>query len=81
MSVTLTLEQEIKIVNDLGKNIGYGHLMSLTSALWRKMLVEKYGSPAGAFIPTIIQFCNKEGKECAAKDIKNYDEIIKNNCG
>lgn len=37
----MTQQQEIEIVKQLGDQIGYGHLMSLASALWRQTLKEK----------------------------------------
>lgn len=76
MSVALTLEQEIQKVKELGDQIGYGHMMSLASALWRKMLAEKIGNPNGAFVPTILSLFNKEGKKIAEKTIKHYDTLI-----
>jgi len=76
MSVTITQEQEVKMVKELGDAIGYGNLMSLASAIWRKMLIEKHGNGNGAFVPTILSFIKKEGQMTAKKRIKIYDEIV-----
>lgn len=74
MSVPLDYEKEAREVKELGDEIGYGHLMSLASALWRKKLIAEYASaPDGAFIPAI-----KIGKKimpCA--DLEQYDKIVK----
>ena len=37
------------MVRKLGEQIGYGNMMHLASECWQEMLIEKYGSPVGAF--------------------------------
>ena len=67
--------KDVNIVKALGDEIGYGHLMSLASALWRKKLKETGVPESGAFVPMV---------QAGIKDdwlnegtIKQYDEIIK----
>lgn len=54
----MTHQEEIKRVKQLGDEIGYGHLMSIASALWRKDLKEMNIPEEGAFVPTIFSFIN-----------------------
>ena len=65
---------DVNLVKALGDEIGYGHLMSIASALWRKKLKETDVPESGAFVPTL---------QCAVKSdwldkdgLKLYDEII-----
>lgn len=71
----MTQEQEINVVKNLGESIGYGHLMSIASALWRKSLKEKGYHEDGAFVPTCIDFINKEMFEMTEESNKMYDKI------
>jgi len=71
----MTQEQEINFVKNLGESIGYGHLMSIASALWRKSLKEKGYPEDGAFVPTCIAFINKEMVEMTEESNKMYDKI------
>ena len=45
-------EEEIKILEQLGSILGWGHMISLCTALWRRDLATKYGDgcKSGAFI-------------------------------
>lgn len=74
----MTKKQEIQVVKELGEKIGYGHLMSLASALWRKSLHEKGYSRIGAFIPTTITSVRKEYQLEEQKNCFHYDKIIEN---
>lgn len=71
------MKSEVEAVKKLGEQIGYGHLMSLASALWRESLNKKGYSRIGAFIPTTITSIRKELIESHQKDCFNYDKIIK----
>jgi len=71
------LQQEIAQVKKLGKEIGYGHLMSLASALWRKNLKNEYGFTVGAFIPTCIDDEQMDKETKATVD--QYDKFISTN--
>ena len=48
--------EEIEKVKQLGDEIGYGHLMELASALWRKKLKYSGMPESGAFVTTIIPY-------------------------
>lgn len=74
----MTREQEIQAVKLLGDTIGYGHLMSLASALWRKKLLDAGGPVTGAFVPTIDSFIKDEYKDTLIEN-KFYDDIVKVN--
>lgn len=73
------LKTEIEKVKKLGDEIGYGHLMSLASSLWRKKL-KSDGIESGAFIPILKDFIlkDKEIEKITNDDIKLYDKIIEN---
>lgn len=70
---------EVCAVQRLGEQIGYGHLMSLASALWRRDLVNKYGDgfASGAFVPILRGLIVGEWTENVEKEIEIYDEIVK----
>ena len=73
------MNREVELVKQLGDHIGYGQLMCVASALWRKMLSEKYpGSEDGAFIPALS--CDLKGDEEVQRiykeDIDFYDQYI-----
>jgi len=68
---------EVKAVQELGEQIGYGHLMSLSSALWRKYL-KKLGHPeSGAFYPTCEPFIDKRLWEKTKPEREMYDKLVK----
>lgn len=75
----MDLKTEINVVKALGDEMGYGHLMSLTSALWRKKLIEMNVPESGAFIPMIS--CGVKEDWLNEDEIKNYDNIIKKEMG
>ena len=61
------MEKEILEVKRLGEVIGYGNMMSIASALWRKSLKDKGFPIAGAFIPTVGELTDDE---------RLYDNIV-----
>lgn len=61
------LENEFNQVRVLGEKIGYGNMMSLASALWRKKLKDMDAPVMGAFIPVIGGF---------GEDEKRYDKYL-----
>jgi len=74
---------EIDAVKELGDKIGYGNMMSIASALWRRLL-KKSGIPeSGAFIPTSQSFVKNKAKlqRITNNDIKNSDYRIKKHLG
>ena len=48
------LKREVEAVKRLGDQIGYGNMMTLASALWAKLLIDKGLQDGGAFYPTIL---------------------------
>ena len=65
---------EIKAVQELGEQIGYGHMMNLASALWRKDLKDNGYPEIGAFVPTISSFIKKGYYDVKSEEL--YDKII-----
>ena len=70
------MAEEIIKVKELGERIGYGHLMSLASALWRRKLREENNPTLGAFVPTILPLMLKKGRIIAISEAEMYDMII-----
>ena len=68
---------EVEQVKQLGEQIGYGHMMELASALWRKSLEEKGYPISGAFIPTIGQCIEKEMFKATVNERKAYDAFVR----
>lgn len=69
-----SIEYEIEQVKLLGEEIGYGNLMTLASALWRKKLKDKNVPVSGAFIPICIIEQNME--PYLKKETERYDLLI-----
>lgn len=69
---------EVAAVQRLGEQIGYGHLMSLASALWRRNLTKEYGEriAEGAFVPTLKMLVVEDWQENIEKENKLYDSIV-----
>jgi len=72
-----TIKAEVIQVKELGEKIGYGHLMELASALWRKSLEEKGYPISGAFIPTIGACIEKEMFDKTENERATYDEFVR----
>jgi len=68
---------DVNNVKELGEEIGYGHLMSIASALWRKSLMEKNYPIDGAFVPTCLSFVDKEIVHATKGERNLYDEMVK----
>ena len=47
-------KRECEEVKLLGDQIGYGNMMTIASALWAKILIDKGLTDSGAFYPTIL---------------------------
>lgn len=69
---------EVVAVQRLGEKIGYGNLMSIASALWRRKLVKAYGKgyETGAFVPTTRNLVKDEWQENLQKDMKFMDRMV-----
>lgn len=72
------LKKEIEAVKQLGEKIGYGHLMSIASSLWRELLAPD-GIESGAFVPVCTYSVKKEDLEMVNNSIEHYDKIVKTN--
>ena len=68
---------EIDAVKHLGDQIGYGNLMSIASALWRKNLKETDVPEHGAFVPTIIDFIQTKYKKLVEDEVRISNVRIK----
>lgn len=68
---------EIQAVRNLGKKIGYGHLMQLASTLWANELEKSDLPRSGAHVPSGYPFLTEEGKKVAADTDILYQELIK----
>lgn len=67
-------KHEVLAVKALGENIGYGHLMSLTTALWRRQLGEKMKS--GAFIGVCDCSIKKAHLKSLQGELELYDRLV-----
>jgi hypothetical protein len=72
----MTQKQEIEAVNQLGDAIGYGNMMTLATALWRKSLRDEEYPQSDAFIATIYGLLDEDGKRIADKEFHFYDKLI-----
>lgn len=70
---------EVNAVKRLGDQIGYGYLMHIASALWRRSLTKEYGEKVaeGAFIPTLKMLVVEDWQENVEKENNLYDGIVK----
>jgi hypothetical protein len=64
--------QQVKV---LGERIGYGNMMALASALWRKSLREQGMPVDGAFVPAVKRSVDKEW--ISEAEIEMFDNIVK----
>jgi hypothetical protein len=69
---------EIEDVDALCKKLGYGHLMNLVSALWRKNLAERGHPVSYAFISACGYSVKKNILKQIIPELESYDNIIKN---
>lgn len=71
------IKREVEAVKQLGSQIGYGHLMEIASALWRKDLKDNYGLNSGAFVPVCTYSIKKKEIPLIEKSCNQYDKIIR----
>lgn len=50
----MSRKEEIKQIQKLGEEIGYGNIMWTANALWRKQLKDSNMPVGGAFVPVLI---------------------------
>lgn len=69
---------EVVAVQRLGEQIGYGNLMHLASALWRRKLVKAYGKgyETGVFVPVTKNLVKDEWQENLEKEMKMMDRFV-----
>ena len=70
------MREDVKKVKELGETIGYGHMMSIATSLWRKNLKEKGYPVVAAFVTTCLPFMKDDDRKNAENTIKLYDKII-----
>jgi len=73
------MNKEVELVKQLGDHIGYGQLMCIASALWRKMLKDKYpGTESGAFVPALFDDLkdDEDIQRIHKEDIDFYDKMV-----
>lgn len=67
---------EVNKVRELGEQMGYGQMMEIASALWRKSLTEKGYPQSGAFVATILKCIKEEHQPTVLWVSKSYDELV-----
>tara|TARA_R110002167_G_scaffold348510_1_gene559881 strand:- start:1571 stop:1789 length:219 start_codon:yes stop_codon:yes gene_type:complete len=67
---------EIEAVKELGEKIGYGNMMSISSALWRKSAKEKGYPISGAFVPTCLEFIKEDLQDLDKRGRELYDKMV-----
>lgn len=72
--MNIGLKREAQAVKALGKSIGYGHMMSLASALWRKDMIKNGYPVSGVFVPVLPSDVKPE--EFNEDETKIYDNIV-----
>jgi hypothetical protein len=69
--------KEIAAVKRLGEVIGYGNLMSIASALWRKKLADMGFPEGGGFVPALLRHIDQEVREKTQVERDAYDDFVK----
>ena len=69
---------EVVAVQRLAEQIGYGNLMWIASALWRRKMVRAYGEgyETGAFVPVTKNLVKDEWKDNLHKEMKFMDRLV-----
>ena len=67
--------EEVLLVKRIGDRIGYGHLMSLASALWRRHLPK--GQEHGAYVCVCDVSVKEDILDAVRATNEVYDEIVK----
>lgn len=71
------MKEDVKRVKAIGEEMGYGHLMSIASSLWRAKMVKEGYPLSGAFVPTCIPFIKKEDLKMHEDSANHYDKYVK----
>ena len=74
-----SMKEQVQSVKQLGDKMGYGHLMALASALWRKKLCDEHGEryKSGAFIAVVDCVVEPEHLRKMKAELELYDYIVK----
>lgn len=69
---------EVVAVQRLGEQIGYGNLMHIASALWRRELIKAYGEgyETGVLVPVMGRIVKEERQESLHKEMKFMDRLV-----
>ena len=68
----------IKMLDKLGKTEGYGHIMSLVSALWRADARSRNEPVDGCLVPVCLNNLKRSHASVISHDLQVYDRIVEN---
>ena len=71
------IKQQAAVIETLGDSIGYGHLMALATALWRRKLKAQGLPESVAFIGVCDISIKDDRLDSVMKEVRMYDEIVK----
>lgn len=71
------IKQETAVLEMLGDSIGYGHLMALATALWRRKLRSQGLPENAAFIGVCDISIKNDRLKSVMEEVRVYDEIVK----
>jgi hypothetical protein len=74
--IKLNRMNEIEEVKELGERIGYGNMMCIASALWRKSAKDKGCPISGAFVPTCLEFIKEDFQDLDKDGRELYDKMV-----
>lgn len=74
----MTDNKNIKIIKELGEEIGYGNLMWIASALWERSLKDNNYPTTGVFRPTLKCLMNEDGQQMSVVDSLMYRKKVNN---
>lgn len=69
--------KELNAVRDLGEKIGYGNMMCIASALWRKNLIDMGLPSSGATVPALLRYIKPKDLTEVTEECAHYDSLIK----
>lgn len=64
--------EAITSLKEIADKVGYGHAMSILSALWAISLRDQGFPQEGAFVLTCVPFINKDMQSVAKMDLEHY---------
>ena len=68
----------IKMLDKLCKTEGYGHIMSLVSALWRADARSRNEPIEGCFVPVCLNNLKRSHASAISHDLQVYNSIVEN---